>query len=1070
MSGSAFFEVREETEFPCEIVSVQKKSTGQMIDISKPIGRFCCKCDSGTSAGMPYFDKEDLHAAVMESPSLKALCRSVTEAYHTHGADAAGSTGESVHSVEDSRDILRVIYDAFERHDFISHHMGATPEELHVDPVQTEHPRTDEPLVLFPSEGEPHFQFICDYALGTCRKQNRMAQSVYAEQGRHTFDYFKSKLQSSLRSTCPPPPRAVMQLKMKELAAKRNPNLRQSIVKAEPRSAAIAMAQSPLGVAAPSMGPSAIFFPPTPPAKREVAGAAAAGVRFTAALVATAAKSAPPAVAARVAKPAAASAAGSAGVKLVVSTKATKDSTAEVKEEDSAKAASPPLKRPGESTMAPPLKQAKLAVKAEPGSTPQPRQLEQRELTPQKPRGSVPWVDLAKVSSPQSPLTQSPVAKGDNKFENCLKPLALARVLHGENVEKDLTVARRLLGFAKRESPDEWAPKIEERLEHIAGCKEIVQSKILARNKLEPVYALIGRVQKAFDGEMLPLFAWCDWVCAFEAFNHLKPYKVTSDPQGLLKALKLHSSTKTVNKYNHESPSWFLEHIPEQERIDGIVADRYVVFMEKVVLPGLIKVGISGREVLEKFLCAIVDMINGGPEAYRQSKVLAPFRERLLGALCTVGRVLYLRGCTSARVQVLMANPSNPFYHALKLAAWSSALLDTAFMSSIGEKVAWPVIEDAVKQLGNSADAQAGFGVLETIIANHPVWVTQCRDGSLSEYLRPKVLEWCEATLHSQRVTNPETHIVSYDSKDPIVIAVLQHLRACKVLKWEEVKLDNLLMELIPVATSLQKLDDQSNVAAVCAIEAGKLTASSDDALQAFATSLQSTLPTTRGTSVLITGECRKQIVETVLAFSEVVVQRWPNDNVYPCVVVLQERFEIEVQTPLEADGFDLKKAVNAFRSNLFAFRRMQGFHNHLEEIRKIGDFNAKLVESDANAKMIMKLALYLEFFNTDEKFVNLTLPSNIDNSLQLRLCEAHGLVSKFKDFYYGNSLQTAEGETEKLRLQAGGAANGESWRSQCKDDLSWDDFCTATESTLRAVRKVELIVQIAAVDKVSRP
>jgi len=128
LSGSAFFEVREETEFPCEIVSVQKKSTGQMIDISKPICRFCCKCDSGTSAGMPYFDKEDLHAAVMESPSLKALCLSVTEAYHTHGADAAGSTGESVHSVEDSRDILRVIYDAFERHDFISHHMGATPE------------------------------------------------------------------------------------------------------------------------------------------------------------------------------------------------------------------------------------------------------------------------------------------------------------------------------------------------------------------------------------------------------------------------------------------------------------------------------------------------------------------------------------------------------------------------------------------------------------------------------------------------------------------------------------------------------------------------------------------------------------------------------------------------------------------------------------------------------------------------------------------------------------------------------------------------------------------------------
>ena len=90
-------------------------------------------------------------------------------------------TGESVASIEDSRDTLRVIYDAYERNEFIAVHEGSSPEDLHVDPVLCEHPRTHEAMTLFPVQGNPHFQFICDYALGTTRKQNRMLQPVYQE-------------------------------------------------------------------------------------------------------------------------------------------------------------------------------------------------------------------------------------------------------------------------------------------------------------------------------------------------------------------------------------------------------------------------------------------------------------------------------------------------------------------------------------------------------------------------------------------------------------------------------------------------------------------------------------------------------------------------------------------------------------------------------------------------------------------------------------------------------------------------------------------------------------------------
>ncbi len=217
-----------------------------------------------------------------------------------------------------------------------------------------------------------------------------------------------------------------------------------------------------------------------------------------------------------------------------------------------------------------------------------------------------------------------------------------------------------MLGFAKRESPDEWAPQIEQRLEQVAGCKELVQSRVLLRNRLEPVVTIIEKVQTAFEDKVLPQQPWADWVCAWAAFQHLKPHKATSDLMGLLKSLEIHSTGGTVD-YDPRRPSWFTKYFSDQDRIHGVVADRFVAFLDKVVLPQQVKAGPSGRNRLEEFIVALVKYINELPEAYSSSQVLRPFKERLLGALAAFGRIPFLQGSTSEHIARLTENPKNPF-------------------------------------------------------------------------------------------------------------------------------------------------------------------------------------------------------------------------------------------------------------------------------------------------------------------------------------------------------------------------------------------------------------------------
>jgi hypothetical protein len=153
---------------------------------------------------------------------------------------------------------------------------------------------------------------------------------------------------------------------------------------------------------------------------------------------------------------------------------------------------------------------------------------------------------------------------------------------------------------------------------------------------------------------------------------------------------------------------------------------------------------------------------------------------------------------------------------------------------------------------------------------------------------------------------------------------------------------------------------------------------------------------------------------------------------------------------------------------NFHVFRRMQGFENLLSEIVALGNLTEQLVEQKSSQQMLQKLQLYLEFFKTDPGFQKVALESAVKDIFASKVNKSESLVSQFKTLYFGNGLKNAQACVDKVQATAGGAGTtGGDW-TESATSTSWPEFATQTETTLRAVDKIQLLLDIQACDSVA--
>ena len=1061
---TSILKVSKEVDYPHETVSVQS-TTGSLVEVARPFGFFCTLCDSGTSAGLPYFeDKAELKEAIQESDTLRKLCLDVVEAYHANGGDVGRApSDEEVRSIENVKEEIRCVYTAFEHDKFTSKHMGCTPEDLEVDAVHCEHPLTMQPLQLYPTEPDDHFQIVVTAEIGAQRSVDKFPQRVYPEQGQHTMQYLKSHLGSKLGRVRLPPQRPAMLQRMKELAAKRNQQNRGGVVKTEGGAPSLS-STLPAAIFAAQQPQSRPTFIPGPRSRPALPARAASGAQVVQRClpVPTCAKSAPAAPSGAAAGPASTGPLA-ASVRLVrAPPPIAKSEVGEVKVE-----AAP---QPKQSTT------IKRAASGSPSDTPFSKRTVQQvhKSTPTagpspggftlKGLGVADVVDLSKIHS-GAPVAQkgSERATSTNKFEKTCVPLDIPRVLGGVNIESDLSNARRMLGFAKRESPEDWEPKVAKAIDLAEGAKELLMPKIMVRTTLDPVRKLATIVQEACPDRRLPKGTFADLSFADAASHHLKPWKASSDLYALLQALKIKGGT--VVTYSVDAPSIFADFIEAADRQSGIVAERWVSFWEKYVLPPQLKLGPPNRPSLAQFVDeGLLDYLDSlGPEF--DNDIFNGFKNRLLGLVWVIGVTPFVHDSSAVHVNALTTDQSNPLRLAVNGNIWSNNLLDQAFLWYAGEKSAWPRAKSAVdKVLGE--DHAESVKAIDEVVASYSVWSAQCRPPSLPAYVHRPVLEFLGKHLDAKAAAAPAEG-PSFDPSDAQVKWVLNTARSLKKLGWRHDALDDIMTRLVPVATVLQKQNAESAVVSACAI--GSIDDLQDESkLLSFVESLAKVLPEKGSSSVYIGGDSRRLVLTVLAAFVAQLLLRYPADKrFYDLAVALLERVVFDLENPIE--GFDVVAQAGAVKDGAFVFRRLRGYENHVHQIESANVLTEEATESKANQAMVQKLVLYNTYFTEDSKFQAFTLPESTKAKFHTLRGKGETVISQFKVIYFGNALKVANAKREAVRQMKGGGPDGASWRDSIVDGCSWDEFLAATASNLRTVNRVDAICAIRDCDE-ARP
>ena len=184
--------------YPTEVVELDD-GTGV---VEKPLGFFCCAREAGCKKGMPYIPLETIKEMVERSPDIRALCCKNTD-IHLGAIQEDISGLDSVQTVEKGSESTDVIYDGFDRFDFMDVHEGMAPESVGIQPIVEKHPVTGTETEVFYVPAIPHWRFTVSTGKVAELQTNQMKDQLYIDQPKDTFNYLSSRKEKFTGSTAP---------------------------------------------------------------------------------------------------------------------------------------------------------------------------------------------------------------------------------------------------------------------------------------------------------------------------------------------------------------------------------------------------------------------------------------------------------------------------------------------------------------------------------------------------------------------------------------------------------------------------------------------------------------------------------------------------------------------------------------------------------------------------------------------------------------------------------------------------------------------------------------------------
>ena len=1039
-----------------EKVSVQDSSSGELIEVDKPIGTLCLRCTSGCRAGMPYLSEEALQHAVRASTETKELAKKIVDIHHGN-TPAVFDNAVSTDTRQSTQTFIDRLSDGFTRDDFPDAHQGLSPEDLHMTGkphfCKVSGQQFDE---VFFTPGRPQFRLVERQLLEANLTKNQMLRQVYTEQPDHTFQYNSENRIGKLfehSDTCPYLSRASFDKAVKDAVQTKGIGSRRSDSRLQQQHATVGGNGNPF--ARPQPAVQAIQSRQSAPVKAEAMSGAgvpkAPAVKFTAVksepmagkaeahmppAQATAAKSAPPVPSAPLS-----SAPPAKSIPPVPSALFIRNGAAS--------------KRPPSITAAKagPYSQRPRMTADAPASADK----QHSDAAGSQSRASV--VNLAKprdvAQGDVDASTSCEGLKGMDKFQRAKARVDLIKILLGHNMEAELSNLRKMKTTAIRECPI-VAQDLSNHEESAAGTAQLRIEHMVKQKVFEILVQIADKVAKSLEAGKLPKFSFCDFCLVSVAMQTLSPWQPKADLMEFLKRLPLVCDLK--GEYDHKTPSWDCSYFDFDDLATGVIPTRFCQFIEKYILRVYIAAGEHHRQTIVTFITeGLLPKIAALPEThsapcYRQMK------QRCQGLLFMIGQIRGIANCELAHAEFLKSCTGNPILAACQCTKWTKTLLDTLYVVHAGEKAAWPHVEKFVKDFADTAGVPGKQEHVQELILKYPAWKLQCRPGSLQFYVHPVALKWFGERIAEKDLKPADPNGIKFDPADVENSWILEKLRALKALGWAEAPINIALEQMANLAKAIE---NNSNSAKLVQLFKSFAIGDSEElkAIVEFGNSVVSVMPKGTG-AVRIPSADRKECIPVFASVGALCLKVWPRDEMFAPVGFLLDRCELPQDPPL--DGEHEQQSLQTCRSDLRTFRRLQGYWRHLEMFKRdAAKLSHEFVENTATIELCKKLIAYHKFFA--EFDVNTLTEEGPRGTFTASMSTLEAGIKEFKTYYIANAYRPLRSALAELLALKGGAKEGKVWSDLITAGCVWSVFFSETSETLRKVDKNKLVLSVQA-------
>ena len=663
------------------------------------------------------------------------------------------------------------------------------------------------------------------------------------------------------------------------------------------------------------------------------------------------------------------------------------------------------------------------------------------------------------------------------KYERAIAKASFTMALSGHNMKEEFTNLKRMATQAKNtganietaKGPEAAEEVIVRHMKVLASCCEVILPRLIAL-RLEACLVHVRVVHEAIGGFTPQLLS--DLSCRYACETMRPAVKKTLVDLVMMRVGVYQEGEKTPPSIT--DPRIFSDFHSHEDLVSGSAAATMVTFLEKYVLGNVIADFPSTREELVTTAKELFGIVNGYPSEYGASPRLSNFKDRLLGIIFIYGATPFECGSTIEHGEMITSDKSTDLYRCIISNDAAKGVLDSVWMTNVGEEAVWPAVEEVVRVLSDASSSPESVSAsLVEASSKYTLWKESVRPNALAVALEKCVVAVLMARYDATNIATLDESKV--DHTDPKLVA-LQNVVSKLTKSWSDIRITNMNCALNKV---VRRTDSVEVLSKLRQLHEHIPTADPDgtyksDRLAEFLDRLGKSLPR-QGLMLNMNSDADiKAGVELKTFLCTYILEKWPHvsGTTESLVTNLNERVVID-NARQDDDGnnvFYAKEPVEKVSHLKCGLELLFACHSASKDYLALGDGPTARVAHEHGLEKIKNFMMTLDHMDQRcPKVVKPILAANTE--IQALIAEGRKHCNSHGDVHCANGLQPLVGEIDNLKaMLIVGPRCTKVWKADIPEACSWEYLASNADGVLgQSFNRIKLIECIKSVNQACR-